>query len=68
MQRLHLAETYSSPGLESACAKALSYSKAPSYQTVKNILAADQDAAKIVKPEHKPHGITRGAAYFRRKS
>lgn len=68
MGLIHLAEKYSSLGLESACAKALSYSKAPSYQTVKNILVADQDAAKIVKPENKPHGITRGAAYFRRES
>jgi hypothetical protein len=42
---MHLAEKYSSPGLETTCAKALSYSKTPSYQTVKNILAASQDAA-----------------------
>lgn len=65
---MHLAEKYSSPGLENACAKARSYSKNPSYNTVRNLLAAEQLEAEKATPVHKPHGITRGAAYFRRRS
>jgi len=59
--------------LEQACAKALSYSGKPSYKSIKNLLAAMKDNQEhisddpeAVKTAGKPHGITRGADYYRR--
>ncbi len=73
MGLLHLANKYSSPALEIACGKALQMTQRPTYTTVKNILAARHvKAAKAEKErskeQHRAHGITRGAAYFRRDS
>lgn len=73
MGLLQLANKYSSPALEIACEKALQMAQRPTYTIVKNILATQH--AKAVKAEqerskeqHRAHGITRGAAYFRRDS
>jgi hypothetical protein len=66
-----LADKYSVERLEAACKKALSYTAAPSYKSIKNILSAGQD--KLLQPEQKEpvttsskYGITRGADYYRR--
>lgn len=67
MGLLHLAEKYSSPALELACEKALAYAQKPSYNAVKNLLAAQESTRKPV-PAKKAHGLTRGAGYFRRRS
>ncbi|MGI6766432.1 MAG: IS21 family transposase [Lentihominibacter sp.] len=69
---LKLADKYSPVRLESACTKALTYTATPSYKSIKNILAANQDKSeedesntKSAKP-HNPHAITRGGDYYRR--
>lgn len=68
MGLLKLADKYSPAKLEMACKKALSYTGAPSYKSIKNLLAvmkeplaegSDQPPA----PET-PRGITRGARYY----
>ena len=70
MGLLKLSKKYSEPLLEAACKKALDYTSSPSYKSIKNILVtgAVKTAAEESKPEttHKPHGITRGADYYRR--
>lgn len=67
MGLLHLAEKYSDLALELACKQALSYAKKPSYNAVKNILAA-QESSGNPQASKKAHGLTRGADYFRRRS
>ena len=47
--------------------RALSYAKKPSYNAVKNILAA-QESSGNPQASKKAHGLTRGADYFRRRS
>jgi hypothetical protein len=71
MGLLKLADKHSVERLEAACNKALSYTAAPSYKSIKNILTAGQD--KLLQPEQKEpestsnrYGITRGADYYRR--
>ncbi len=71
MGLLRLAEKYSPAMLEQACQKALSYSGNPSYKSIKNILIAMKDHPDLIpeNPESqnansRPHGITRGAAYY----
>ncbi len=70
MALLKMAEKYSAGRLEAACAKALSYTSAPSYKSIKNILAAGAEQTASAKPEtgqeQNQHGITRGADYYRR--
>lgn len=74
MGLLKLAEKYSPQRLESACRKALSYTASPSYKSVSNILSSgadrelgEQTSAQAPDNEDKhPHGITRGADYYRR--
>ncbi|NMC34998.1 MAG: IS21 family transposase [Veillonellaceae bacterium] len=70
MGLLKLADKYSVDRLEAACKKALSYTAAPSYKSIKNILTTGQDKSQIKpdKPEttHNNHGITRGAGYYGR--
>ena len=64
---LKLAEKYSPEKLEQVCAKALSYSGKPSYKSIKNLLVATKDAPDTESESsqaEKPHGITRGAAYY----
>lgn len=71
MGLLKLADKHSVERLEAACNKALSYTAAPSYKSIKNILTAGQD--KLLQPEQKEpestsnrYGITRCADYYRR--
>ncbi|WP_246320449.1 hypothetical protein [Paenibacillus qinlingensis] len=72
---LKLADRYSLIRLESACARALSYTPNPSYKQISTILKSGQDtleeAATIEKPNPpsvSPHGLTRGSTYYGRKS
>jgi hypothetical protein len=71
MGLLKLADKHSVERLEAACKKALSYTAAPSYKSIKNILTTGQDKLlqpEQVEPEHTSNkfGITRGADYYRR--
>lgn len=70
MGLLKMAERYSDAKLEAACKKALGYTAAPSYKSIKNILVTAMDKANeaTVKEEFSPnpHGITRGADYYKR--
>ena len=68
MGLLKLAEKYSPARLEAACQTALSYMGTPSYKSISSLLATAKDSST---PETTPtsntsHGITRGAAYYRR--
>ena len=65
-----LSEKYSKEALEEACKRALTYTATPSFKSIKNILSVT-DSKKIentdtAKETRKTHGITRGAAYYRR--
>lgn len=69
MGLLKLAEKYSPARLEAACQTALSYMGTPSYKSISSLLATAKDSGSA--PETTPtsntsHGITRGAAYYRR--
>lgn len=68
MGLLKLSEKYSYELLEGACKKALSFTKTPSYKSVKNILAASMSktATECSDDSGKTRGITRGADYYRR--
>ena len=73
MGLLKLAEKYSDQMLERACARALQYSNAPSYKSVKNILLAGKDLADVPslaaeKSNSSKYGITRGARHYGGKS
>ncbi len=66
-----LAERYSIQRLEKACGRLLAFTSSPSIRTLTTILKNGQD--KVSMPEEKQnengtahHGITRGAAYFRK--
>jgi hypothetical protein len=73
MALLKLADKYSAQRLESACAKALSYTERPSLKSVQAILKSGQD--KLFKSEPAPetisaasqYGFTRGAEYYKRR-
>lgn len=72
---LKLADRYSLVRLESACTRALSYTPSPSYKQISTILKSGQDtleeAATIEQRSPQPdspHGFTRGATYYGRKS
>ena len=70
MGLLKLAEKHSPSGLERACGKALQYSNAPSYKSVRNIIAAgvsepdDPDKAIDTSDDSASYGITRGARHY----
>ena len=69
MGLLKLAEKYSPAQLEAACQTALTYTETPSYKSVSSLLAVSKDAGGVTAEEPKAtnsHGITRGAAYYRR--
>lgn len=71
MALLKLADKYSFPRLEAACAKALSYTPRPGYKNIKTILTTGQDkvaveAANLVTDSSAAHGLTRGASYYGR--
>ena len=68
MGLLKLADKYSVDRLEAACKKTLSFTAAPSYKSIKNILTADR-GAKSEAPQKQTNessqsGITRGARYY----
>lgn len=67
MGLLKLSQKYSPARLESACAKALTFSSCPSFKSVKNILAASADQEQESAEEEKPntHALTRGADYYK---
>lgn len=73
MALLKLADKYSAQRLESACARALSYTERPSLKSVQAILKSGQD--KLFKSEPAPetisaasqYGFTRGAEYYKRR-
>ena len=69
MGLLKLAEKYSPAQLEAACQTALTYTETPSYKSISSMLAVSKDASGVTAEEPKAtnsHGITRGAAYYRR--
>jgi len=71
MGLLKLVDKYSAERLESACKKALSYTAAPSYKSIKNILTAgkedqNNDHFKASESKANRYGITRGAGYYGR--
>ena len=62
---------YGAKRLENACERLLDFTAAPSISTLNMILKNGQDklpAAETSEPQKEsgPHGITRGAAYFRK--
>lgn len=64
MGLLHLADKHGAGNLENACRQALSFSSHPSYKGIKNLLATQRPQESDVP---RPHGLTRGAAYFARR-
>jgi len=71
MGLLRLAEKYPAMRLEEACGKALSYSKSPSYKSIKNLLITLDDKSKVDTKresgqgkEANQYGITRGARFY----
>ncbi len=77
MAVLKLADRYSLPRVEAACAKALSYTPNPSYKNVSTILKSDQDTITIEQKQsvtaknndsQNTHSFTRGAVYYGRNS
>ena len=64
-----LAERYGAKRLENACERLLAFTATPSIRTLTTILKNRQDnVSKPAEPElvKAQHGITRGAAYFRK--
>lgn len=64
-----LAERYGANRLENACERLLTFTATPSIRTLTTILNNRQDkVSKTTEPEpvKSQHGITRGAAYFRK--
>ena len=69
MGLLKLADKYSARMLEAACQKSLLFTSAPSYKSIKNILVTKgTELLGVNEPTSSiaPHGITRGAGYYRR--
>lgn len=68
MGLLKLSEKYSPKRVESACAKALTFSSAPSFKSVRSILEAGadkQDRAEEEQPTVNQYALTRGADYYK---
>ena len=66
-----LADRYSAARLENACERLLAFTSTPSIRTLSTILKNGQDKVATPKKPEVPkantqHGITRGAAYFRK--
>ena len=66
-----LADRYGTARLENACERLLAFTSTPSIRTLSTILKNGQDKVSVPKEPEAPradtqHGITRGAAYFRR--
>lgn len=71
MGLLKLTDKYSAKRLEAACALALSYTAAPSYKSIKDILAAGKDKQEAdnnrkAETQANSFALTRGADYYRR--
>ena len=76
MGLLKLADKYTADRLEAACRKALSFTAAPSYKSIKNILDTGSDQMEMpdkksadstnTEPEKNSHALTRCADYYRR--
>lgn len=77
MGLLKMADKYSAARLEAACTRALSFTGAPSYKSIKNILDTGNDRVKPADGKqgpnedsssstHNSHALTRGADYYRR--
>ena len=69
MGLLKLADKYSDQKLEWACMRALQYSNAPSYKSVKNLLLASRSSPKkapqaVAIDDSNKYGITRGARHY----
>jgi transposase len=67
---LKMADKYSVERLESACARALSYTPQPSYKNIAAILKSGQDKANVKTQTSRPvhenesHSFIRGAEYY----
>lgn len=68
---MKLADRYGTDRLESACARALSYTPSPSLKNIATILKNGQDkvsvesvSSKKAGEESAKYGITRGASYY----
>ena len=64
-----LGDRYGTNRLENACERLLAFTATPSIRTLTAILKNGQDkASKLTEaePVKSQHGITRGAAYFRK--
>lgn len=68
-----LADKYSPARLENACSRLLAFTAQPSIRVLNTILKNKQDklpveqnSAPVNSPTSAQHGITRGAAYFRK--
>ena len=66
-----LADRYGASRLENACERLLAFTSVPSIRTLSTILKNGQDKVTVSQVPEAPkaktqHGITRGAAYFRR--
>jgi len=71
MALLKLADKYSIERLETACAKALSYTERPSFKNIQAILKAGRDKIQEespVSPSSSEYGLTRGADYYSRRN
>jgi hypothetical protein len=70
MALLKLADKYSVGRLETACAKALSYTGRPSLKSIQAILKSGQDKIQEAPPAYpslSKYGLTRGADYYSRR-
>ena len=68
MALLKLADQYSPERLESACAKALTYTPRPNYKVIQTILKSGQDIIHkepSASVEPSAFGFTRGADYYK---
>jgi len=68
MALLKLTDKYPPQRLESACAKAFSFSTMPSLKSIQSILKSGQDTLLNKETEKSvavsEYGFTRGAAYY----
>ena len=65
-----LNDKYGHQRLEDACEKVLNYTSQPSIRVISTMLKNGQDKVKlntpVIESKSTGHGITRGAAYFRK--
>ena len=71
MALLRLSDTYSADRVENACAKALTFTPAPSLKSIQSILKSGTTNLLAVEEEPEQttparRGFTRGADYYRR--